>query len=402
MTADEQKRSWTRAIFSDPYRKLASIGLAIVFYFYIDKQVNLSHGFDVTLVTVDEASPSAAAKNRADILQVVVPTSKVTVLGFRDAGSDTPLTNRRIRLEVRGRKYAVEAVKRRTQPFVVGPFPSVDWDRTTGFDFTAADIAPDNLLQEVAISLDPPRVHIDLLQNSELPVTPSLDQIAIDWVDRGDEARLKDRLRRETAVFSREKIRIRGPTAELQELRSGGRKPFRAALRARNEDREVEGTVTLNTGPTTHLSMDEGVTVRIQVRADPQAFTLDIPILVDDRSLPPRLRGRYWPDIEPKQGLEGANPARPDLYQSMTVEVNVSGMLLSRLRQFEKQQLAAWAAEHFRLRFWIPPPTNDEEAPQLPPVEARLEFLGPQASLYDQGDFTLAKTVALPLVLHDP
>lgn len=405
MSATIEKRtrkSLLRSLVSDPYRKLAAIGLACALYYYLDKQVNETTTFELTMVPIDEAAPAAVSKGGNDLpdtLQVIVPTGKVTVKAFRDAGNGTITPH--VTLSLFGPKGSIENLKLRSQPFSVGPFPNVDWTRSSGFDFTVADIVRDAQLKDLKLVLDPPRVHLDLEPTWERQVTLSLDNVALEWQNKTDSARLTERLRREAAVFSKTSIRLRGPRGQVQAL-TNNRYVFRADLRSKDDDLKVEGLVELppEAAAMQHISMDEGVTVTIPVRPEPKTFALDIPLLIDDRSLPPSLRGRYWPQLDNVNHVDPLpNATRPELFLSLTVEVNVSGLLLAFMNQYNTADLADWARQHFLLRFWIPPDQASSEPAQLPPLQASLELRA--QGHFDPIHYSLKNAVALTLVLHD-
>lgn len=402
MSATLEKRRATSlwsALVSDPYRKLAAIGLACALYYFLDNQVNSAHTFEkLPLVTLDEAAPPSASKFREEVLQVVVPKSKVTVIGFRDAGNDTPLSH--VSLVISGAKSKVKAAIDHKRPFIVGPFEGIDWDRTSRFDFTAADIKPDITLEGLDLALIPPRVSIDLEQNDVSQVALTLDKIQLNFQNSTD----ADRIRKETVKFSTESVRIRGPKSKVEALGRDRATLFRTTLVALDESR-VSGTIELITDNNvgSEVTMDPGVTVTVRLEPVPTTFTLDIPLLIDDRSLPPRLRGLYWPDLETRQGEPPPIQDRPDLYQSMKVSVKVSGRLKYQLEGYDPQDLARFSAQHMRLRAWIPPlPTDGSKEEARIPVEAKLDLLGPQFSLIESIDCRLENTVVITLVLHKP
>jgi hypothetical protein len=232
----------------------------------------------------------------------------------------------------------------------------------------------DRLLQNVELAMQPPRVTVEIERMDAMDIPLALERVAL----QADE-RLQPRLRMDTAEFSRESVRVRGTARHLQRLRSIDR-PFSANLTARANERQLTAALQLAVPADVPLAIADPCSLTIQLMPVTQEFTFDLPLRIDDLSLPPELRGLYRATA-----------------QNRTARIRAGGALRSTLIAFEDSERQQWASDHLRLLAWIAP-REDKAAfgPEIV-VAARLEVQGPLRDRLDLVEFGLAEPVSVTL-----
>jgi hypothetical protein len=115
-----------------------------------------------------------------------------------------------------------------------------------------------------------------------------------------------------------------------------------------------------------------------------QEFAFELPIRIDDLSLPEELRGRYQPTMKMR-----------------TVKIKAGGALQSRLIG-QGSQAAAWARDNLRLSVWILPRGDGTQYPDEFAKEAQLELLPTLRDQVNPLEFGLAETVSVTLRRQNP
>lgn len=378
MADNRRKHSRWAAVVADPYRKLAAIALAVGLWFYLDTQVSQRIDVDFTLQAVNQAARTAPEPEVGKTLQVNLPLGVVSVRGFVNPATERTLPE--VKIWFSGPKYVVESLLGAQMVLSVGPFQDRKWDEIEVLEFSAADIRrTDRLLQSVTLEMDPPRVRINLERNVTKTFTLKADLVELQFRP-GDEERLRQRLRMDRTEFTRDVLTVRGPKSRVDGFPERGRSPFRALVEPINSERQVAGAIAINSGDAA-LVLDAQTTITIPLIPRHSEFTVELPIRVDDLSLPERLRGRYRPD-EPTK----------------LVKIKASGELESKLLGIgDPEERLRWARQHLRLAVWIPPRDETDSYPEVDVRDARLELLHPMAARLDPINYILDGAVSVIL-----
>ena len=325
-----------------------------------------------------------AVSGNSDRLTIELPTDRV--VGKRCIGPDGPIEG--VDLIISGPRFRIDAIKDEPLNLVVTSFMAREWRRAGEgaqeefVEFTVDDIRRDlRALQELRIEMDPPRVRleVELIDNLTVPLD---NPEGIVEIDAGD---IAHRLRRETAIYSPAKATIFGPAIGMEELtrRSrAGTAIFRVTLRATGNEQQVTGELRIIGGDELGLKLDPTPTLQMQLRPQTTTFTLQLPIVVDDLSLPPELRGRYRPERK-----------------VAAVRVSVSGNLRADLIQLDPEaaELQAWAADNLRLQAYVARPDPGVMYPEEMSLQGYLVPVGPLLAQGDRGQCLLEDPVVVKL-----
>lgn len=372
MTTEKRRpRGFFSALVSDPYRKLAAIGLGTLLWFVVNAQIVGSTSRVVPLVTVGSVRTGDVALGSR--LAVVLPTDRVVGQRFMDG--DRPIEQ--ITVVLSGPRYRVEALRDTNLDLQVVTFAGLDLATRKDVEFTAADIRRD--LQGITIELQPARVRLELERIDSWEVKLSLDNVELQGADFGN------RLRRDTAEFTPETATILGTAAALQQIRQPGPKPLRARLPANpGTSRLVTAGIELAAPKELGLKLAENSSVTMQMLPETSVFDLELPLIVDDMALPPEQRGLYVPEKK-----------------SQFVRICAGGDLRSKLVSLgegaDKTQQKVWAAAYLRLLVHVPAPESGPAAVSEIVREARLLLLGPLQATVDRSECFLEEPVSVTL-----
>jgi hypothetical protein len=385
---NRRRRSLLAAIVADPYRKLLAIVLAISLWYFLDSQVTKTDTFSLDLQCIDFSDRGILEKNYESKLLVRIPKTKVFPREWVNPANNQVIT--RVSLRVRGPKYQIENLNRSAHVFTAGPFEGVDWSQVKSYNLTAADLQRDRSLQDVAFELDPPRIQVTFEQVETQSVTLKLDLVDYNAssVDRADLDRAKD-----SARFNPPTVSLTGPRSMLDEVHKSG-KLFKCMLVPSEDGRTLAGPLVLNTEYEDKLRLEDkdAVTLTFRVQLKSKRYTFEIPLSVDDRSLPTDLQGLYQVKrTGPGNGDEGKRPI------TRSVDVMVSGDVESQLAAQETVEARAnWAARYFRLLVWIPYSESNTYPPTLT-ERAVLELRGDQFQQVDHANYRLVNVEAVDL-----
>jgi hypothetical protein len=372
----EQRRVRNRlgALLADPYRKLASIVLAVGLWFFLNSQI---HGdLLVTMPLVTVGNQRTVGEVPASRLAIVLPTDRVVQRRFLD-GEHVVDT---VQVKLSGPRYLIDTLTGEPLDLQISSFLALDWQNRASVEFTAADIQRNlRALQELHIELQPPRITLEVerIDATDLP-------LSLGVVDLQMDEELAARLRRETAEFSPDVVRVLGPASSLDQLRTRIGKPLRARLRSSGNERQLTAILELAADPELGLRLATTPSMTVQVQPILRVFELELPLDVDDLALPAAMRGQFHPDAKTRM-----------------VRINAGGELRARLvalgEDADRKRLHDWAAAHLRLSIWIPP--LEPGAAYGPEIvrEARLVLRGPLQTTADRNDFALAETVSVTL-----
>jgi hypothetical protein len=372
----EQRRVRNRlgALLADPYRKLASIVLAVGLWFFLNSQI---HGdLLVTMPLVTVGNQRTVGEVPASRLAIVLPTDRVVQRRFLD-GEHVVDT---VQVKLSGPRYLIDTLTGEPLDLQISSFLALDWQNRASVEFTAADIQRNlRALQELHIELQPPRITLEVerIDATDLP-------LSLGVVDLQMDEELAARLRRETAEFSPDVVRVLGPASSLDQLRTRIGKPLRARLRSSGNERQLTAILELAADPELGLRLATTPSMTVQVQPILRVFELELPLDVDDLALPAAMRGQFHPDAKTRM-----------------VRIKAGGELRARLvalgEDADRKRLHDWAAAHLRLSIWIPP--LEPGAAYGPEIvrEARLVLRGPLQTTADRNDFALAETVSVTL-----
>jgi hypothetical protein len=361
---------WAAAV-ADPLRKLLAIVLAIGLWILLDDSVTGEERLTLQLVV---PGPEERLPERATASQLLVglPPDLVALRAFKDTAGNR-ITS--VDLEVKGPQWVIDGLRGRPLVLTVAWPTGVDWQTKDSVDFSVAEIQrTDRLLQNVDMNLEPPRVTVEIERMDAMDIPLALERTALQA-----DARLQPRLRMDTAEFSRESVRVRGTARHLQRLRSI-EKPFVANLTARANERQLTAALQLAVPADVPLAIADPCSLTIQLMPVTEQFAFDLPLRIDDLSLPAALRGRYR--VEPK---------------TRSVRILAGGALRSTLIAFEESERQQWASDHLRLLAWIQPREDSAAFGPDIVVEARLEVQGPLRDRLDLVEFGLAEPVSVTL-----
>lgn len=375
---DKRRRSFWSVVIHDPVRKLAALVLGIGVYYLLDNQIATE--WPVTLALRATAPGESAKANFAHGNQLLVdlPLDRVELKGFVDIGTGNRQDT--VSLSIRAPRYVIDNLQRDQTIELPIKLPPVDWEKLATVEFTVDDIQRTLQLSQpnVTLKMDPPRIRIDASPISRQDLQLNLDMIDLQL---GGDERLRSRLRTEKPEFSRPTARIVGAAAAMQAFANRTDRPFRAELRAAGDaDRTVSAVITLHPRYAEQgLRLAEQISLTLQLTPVMQEFTVELPLRIDDLSMPLELRGRYQPDFTAKQ-----------------VKIKAGGALLSKLIG-EGDRVAAWARTNLRLSVWIQPRDDSSTYPPEFTTQANLEVLGTLRDLVTAQDCGLVETVSVTL-----
>lgn len=214
-----ERSSRMRALLEDPWRKLASLGLAVLLWLYLDSQVSQS---DSLLVKLRHDAPSADLRNVRDaFVSLRVDTERFTLLGFENV--DEPgATIEEVTLELSGARRAM-AEFLASPAFVVRVAPTAD-DAPPAIEFGADDVKPlDPRHANLVVGMSPSRVRARLAANIERNI--ALDANKVEVV-APDVPGFLDRLQWDDVAFEPASVKVRGPDHIVHEFERGERRPF--------------------------------------------------------------------------------------------------------------------------------------------------------------------------------
>lgn len=369
--SSRRPRGWFAALLSDPYRKLAAVALAIGLWFFLDSQITRDLERVLRLEATGAGLPATTTGSR---LAVQLPTDRVVGVRFR--ADQQPVEA--VQLRLRGPRYRIDALVDETIDLQVTRFlGAIDWANRKQVEFTIADVQrTSKLLQGVQMTLEPVRLILEVEKIDDRAL-----QLGLDLVDLQVDEDLEPRLRLDTAVFSPEVARLLGPASSLAQFPAKGKKPLRARLRARSNDRVITTSLELDAPKELGLRLAEIPSLTIQVRPVTKVFELALPVHVDDLALPPELRNLY----KPVQPIIRARIRAGGLLQAKLVAMN------------DDAARAQFALEYLRLGVFVPPP--EAGVPHGPEMvrDARLLLRGPLHPQVERSECELDQPVSVTL-----
>ena len=284
MTARSDRRgvSVRDLLFSDPYRKLLALALALGLWFYLDEQV--SDKLELTLVIKAVPAESAAEVPRGT-LPLPLPLGMFSVEDFRHADTDEAQTT--VTLYFEGPKASIAELKR-DHHFSVRP-RDIDLD-VTSIEFGVDDIDERKPYIEMLTRMEPARIKVNLEALREIEVIPNPED-AIMWPP-DLYAALGARMRLEQATMRPPVATLEGPQSIINQVRNPR---FDFELTSQ-EKFLLTGKLKLITNEP-RIKLIQRPVVSIPLEPERRTFTIELPVLVDDGKLPPEARATW--DWEP-------------------------------------------------------------------------------------------------------
>lgn len=371
MSADSRRaRGLLATVVAHPLLKVTAIALAAMLWWFVDNRITRTLRRTIPLTTVGAQSVIGEQLER---LAVVLPTDRV--VGRRFFDGTKPID--RVEVVLSGPRFRVSAVEdNQILDLQVTKFLSLDWSTRTDIEFDAGDIRRDRALEQLRIELVPPRVRLEVELVEERKFTLSIDQVEL------QEGPFADRLRRETVKFAPDTAVVLGPAYAIEDLARRGGKPFRAVLKGGSAG-QVSASLELVRGGEAGLRFAAVPVLTMDVLPETKAFTLELPVMVDDLALPPELRGLYKPDPETRSvAIRAGGP----LHAALAGLADSGGTGDTR----------RWAMNNLRLLV-IVRREKDETLPAEIEREARLLFVGKTYQSVDHYECLLQDPVLVKL-----
>lgn len=371
MSEQRRSRRGFAALLDHPWHKLLAVGLAIAFWYFVDTRINRTMTRTIPLVFVGTQSVSGEKLER---LAVVLPTERVVGRRFFDGDRELD----KVEVVVSGPRFRVTAIEDEVLNLQVTKFLSLDWAARTTSELTAADIRRDRAMEQVRIELIPPRIRFEVERVEERPFTLTWDLVDV------QEGPFAERVRRETCKFAPETAVVLGSANGIETLTKRGVKPFRAVLKGLANDRQASASLELVGGAELGLRLAAVPVMSVDVLPLTQRFDLELPILVDDLSLPGEARGTYKPETRTKMvAIRAGGTLRDLLFQQKDDGQAGDG-----------RKLADYAAQNLRLLVYVRPEASLGQEIER---EARLLFVGKAYQSIDRTDFSLQDPVVVKL-----
>ena len=378
--ANERKTlgSILKSATSDSARKLTALGLAALLWLFLDQKITANYDATMQLGVVGIGQPLPQG-TMADELYVNLPLDSVKIERFvnMSTGADVP----NVKLLFAGPKTGIEQLAGDTLKLNVR-LPKVDWDEVSSADFSIADVQLTHralIDGKVAVTMEPQRVRIEVSRIQSTTLQLAADQVELTF---GGDERLKARVRDDSFEFSQKSVDLIGPARALEELAARkGEKPLRALLAAPSSARQASAQLQLQPQFTQlGLALRDPCRLTVQLRPEMQNYSLELPVIVDDKSLPEAMRNQYRPDAPTK-----------------TVRIKAGGALLSKLVGFEPAPRADWAKANMRLVVWLQPRDAGDAYPDKLTEVARLYVGGSMRETDNGQDYGLDELVTVEL-----
>ena len=374
-----QTGTWLAAAIADPYRKLASIALAIVLWFLLNHQIEGTKELEMRLVVVDPQRTT-----RPNVHQVSVELPLDLVVGRRFFAADKVIETVKVMLRgPRGRIDMIDKGRDSIDLQVKGLLANnrtnpEDATSTEFVEFTVADIQRTLDLTDIEIELTPDRIRLEVenIRSHPVELSPAVVDLHVDDQDLGK------RLRLDTATFSHLRAHILGPASSIEVFKSRppGTKPLQAWIKGAASERQITAILELAAEHRAlGLRLEETPSMTIPMLPYTEMFELEVPLRVDDLALPAALQGHYRPD--------------PDL-RTKVVRIRAGGRLLALLTflRDDPNKLKAWAIENLRLNIWIAPIEPESTPPADFLCAAVLVLQGELRPSVERNECELAQT----------
>ena len=364
------------AAVKDPARKLLAIGLGLLLWFFIESRITRTIERSLALRAVGAQSVAGEGRER---LAVAIPTDRVVARGFFDGDREIE----RVKVVIRGPRFRVAALENELLNLQITKFLGLDWESRTSVEFSESDLPRDQrALEGVDIRLEPSRVKLVVDRIEQQSVQLTFEQVDLLGSEQKD-----NRLKTDTVQFSPPTALVLGSAEAINAFKQRTGRLFRADLAAAvsaGNGRQLTVSLDLIDKDALQLRLAATPLMTLDVLPQTSVFDLEVPVDIDDLSLPPDQRGRYRPE----------QPTR-------VVRVRAGGDLRSRIvslrENVDSAQLADWVQENLRLHVHVQRPLPGSIlGPELS-LKARLLLLGPMHLTVDRNECLLDEVVVVKL-----
>ncbi len=356
--ASEKSLGSLRLLIADPWRKLASIGLAIGLWFILDSQIADSVAHRLAIQTVD----SADEFTQSNSLRVAVDSARFFVTGYFDRVTGDPISE--VKIHLHGQKHLIADANENQSYLFTASLDAIEGE-TASIEFTIDDVRPsEQKFRQLMTRMEPASVRIDLAENERTPMALAIEKVEIDAP-----ASIRARLLTESASFSEPSVNLVGPSNQIDAIQSAS--PLFTVRIAENPTaREVKGTLQLyQNNPAfdrVRFAAGEGdIIVTIPVTAEFEKYVLQVPYLLDTLALDPTIRENF-------RAME--REVRIEIQVANDLEIALSGMTT------EERQ--AWIREYARLWVLLPPEAEHLKVGDKPLYYPHFEIAVP---VYEDG-----------------
>ena len=331
-------RSLLGLIAADPWRKLLALLIAVLLWYWLDRQVTSRKEVQLTPVAVDASDPKRDSRRTNEgELQVRLPTSQFVITEFRDASSGKAL-EQRVRLDLVGAQYTIDSVEANVAFAVKLDLKAAPEGETFTEQFDVRDLRPlDRDLRRLMdkATMTPPSIEVVIEHVVSEPITLSYKDVTVQNPDPTRYPNFNARLVLDDVRFEPTSVQVYGPAGAMDRLRKRN-KVFLLDL----AEGRVEADVA--SGPLRLIDFPGSSSVRIAGDIVPEAtfrlrprfeeFSLQVPVLLDPAAMPAALRSRYRATTERAE-----------------VNLQASGSLETLLADKSPAELAEWAMRQTRL-----------------------------------------------------
>ncbi|MHC4516347.1 MAG: hypothetical protein ACYTKC_11840 [Planctomycetota bacterium] len=337
-------------LFSDPWRKLGAIGLALLSWEYLDRSVN--EIFDSTL----EIRLPGQTVTPANYLRIDIDARDYTLTpgDVLDATASEPTPKTDIAIQMKGEKATINRMRGALE-FVFRPSRAeLEVAKRQGWlEFTKDRLQHENAdlgrdLQSLdAVTIKPARIRLMIRPNASRNQPLAEEHVRLDYGDSGLQQRLSN------PEFSSVSVDLRGPEEAINRLLPAG-KIFLGKVSEVSPDATTV-RIELELLPDfKDIVIDKTIYVTYQVEPDW--------LLADFRNVRVEVDHRLLPDD--KRGFFKAVPARLPI-----VKIKVKGDLATRVKTMSDSQKQEFVRDHLRLVVYPLPRDLDEPLARKPAIE---------------------------------
>jgi hypothetical protein len=304
-------------LIDDPWRKLASLALAVAVWLWLSAQTDERWTEDLELST-ESAEGQRAQRNE---IRLSVPRDQLMVTGFVMPGQDSqPLSKAQV--TVSGQKQYVDLVRRRGIGFVVDPH---DPERVAGrVNIVANRLTLDYLEPgKLTFELSPATIEARLSRVKTKPIKLDTTVVQPAFPSREDQ---RSRVQWGSAQFSPAQVTLVGPTSALDDLPQGPL--FRVDLAKDDIDKLAPDVTTLkarlqllSTLADRRVRIEEtSAEVLVPLVRHSRVFSLELVPEIDfPEGTPPEERAAWRPRNSPvKVDLRSFSPALTEILSGTT------------------------------------------------------------------------------------